>query len=156
MKRLLLLLALLVAPAFAPSTFAPTPALAQTASPNLNDQQVLASDPTFQNRVRESLVNYCANVVSVETITGTWTGTMPAFTHKLRVNYCASVLAAPDSFKQLFAIAAAANATIIGDATQGGTVPLTSANVAAQATKVLDGDLNNGVSAVLNPFLVAP
>lgn len=144
MKRLLV--ALLLWPALA---------LAQTASPNLNDQQVLSSDPTFQNRVRESLVNYCANVVSTETITGL-TGTMPFHLHQLRAVYCAQVLAAPDNFKGIFADAASANSTVIGDATQAGTVPLTSTNVAAQATKVLDADLNNAVSAVLNPFVGGP
>ena len=144
MKRLLFLL--LIWPALA---------LGQTASPNLNDQQVLSSDPTFQNRVRESLINYCANVVSTETITGL-TGTMPVHLHQLRVTYCALVLATPDSYKTIFADAAAANSTVIGDATQAGTVPLTSTNVAAQATKVLDTDLNNAVSAVLNPFVGGP
>lgn len=142
MKRALLALLL----------FWPALALGQTASPNLNDQQVLSSDPTFQNRVRESLLSFCSTV-SGETITGL-TGTMPTHLHLLRANFCNTVVMSPDNYKVLFADMAASNATVIGDATQAGTVPLTGTNVAAQATKVLDTDLNNAVAAVLNVFLV--
>lgn len=127
------------------------PAFAQTASPNLNDQQVLTTDPTFQNRARESSINYCNTVVSTESITAA-----SLHLHIQRVNLCAQIMSSPDTFKTLFADAAAANATVIGDATQAGSVPLTSANVAAQATKVLDTDLNNAVASSLNSFLTVP
>lgn len=144
MRKFLVLLSLLIA----------APAFAQTASPNLNDQQILSGDPTFQNRVRESLLSFCSTV-SGETITGL-TGTMPLALHLKRANLCQAVTLVPDSYKTLFADFAAANATVIGDATQAGTVPLTSTNVAAQATKVLDTDLNNAVASVLNVFLTVP
>lgn len=129
-------------------------ALAQTASPNLADQQTLAADPTFQNRVRQALIVYC-QVITSETVTGL-TGTVPISYHIKRANFCASIMAAPDSFKQLFSDAAAINATILNEATQNGTVPLTGTNVAAQAAKILDPDLNNAVSSMFNQFLTVP
>src|SRR5258706_6689549 len=92
-----------------------TVASAQTASPNLNDQQTLAADPTFQVRVRQSLVSTCASISS-EAITGL-SGTMPVALHLKRANYCSLILAAPDSFKQIFADAIAANSTVINEAT---------------------------------------
>jgi hypothetical protein len=129
-------------------------AIAQTASPNLNDQQVLAADPTFQNRIRESLISTCASISS-EAVTGL-SGSMPVALHLKRANYCSLILAAPDSFKQIFADAVATNTTVINDATQTGTVPLTSTNAAAQATKVLDADVANALSSVFNGFLSVP
>lgn len=128
---------------------------AQTASPNLNDQQLLASDPTYQNRVRESLISYCI-FIDGETVLNGLNGLSPFELHIKRVNYCAAVMGNPDNYKQIFAEASATNGTVIGDATQSGSVSLTSANVATQATKVLDPDLNNAVSSVFNTFLTVP
>lgn len=119
-----------------------------------NDSAVLSSDATFQNRVRQSLVSACVTV-STEAVTGL-TGSMPLDLHKRRVNFCALVLAAPDSFKTLFADTVAVNATVLNEATQNGTVAITSANVATQAALVLDNDMDAALSLDLNAFLILP
>jgi hypothetical protein len=57
----------------------------------------------------------------------------------------------------MFAQTAAANATVIADATGvSGATPLTAANVAAQAALIPDGDVNNAIAAAFNIFLSQP
>src|SRR6516164_9416900 len=103
--------------------------MAATPSPNYADQQLLASDPTFQNRVRQSLINACiANKGEATTV---------AF-HRERETYCVAVLNNPDQFKALTTMGVGAHPAGIGDGTLKGKVPLTSGNVATQATLVTD------------------
>lgn len=111
------------------------------------DSAVLASDPTFQNRVRESLVSACQNIA-----TEGWT---VAF-HRERAKFAAQVVASPDSFKTTFAVLCATDTNVLADATQGGTVALTSANVATQAALVTDAHLDAAISSEFNTFIVEP
>jgi hypothetical protein len=124
-----------------------------TASPNQADQTFLAADPTFQSRVRQSFLNYCVGSVLTENATTT-------VLHFKRVNFCSlvmSTIGGPDNYKLMFAQAAAANATVISDATVAGTVPITSSAIAiTQAAVIPDGDVNNAVSAAFNIFLSQP
>src|SRR5580692_11648523 len=103
--------------------------MAATPSPNYSDKQLLSSDPTFQNRVRESLLAACISIkneaVSV------------AF-HRERETFLIGVMSQPDVFKLLFAQTVATDANVIGDATVAGSVPLTAGNVATQAALVTD------------------
>jgi len=124
------------------------------AAASRNDSAVLSTDTTFQNRVRESLVATCFNISS-EAVTGL-SGTMPIALHLKRANYCQTVLASPDSFKQIFADAVATDANVLADATQAGTVALTSANVAAQAALATDAHIDTAVSSQFNGFLTVP
>lgn len=129
---------------------------AALAAASRNDSAVLSTDATFENRVRESVVATCFNISS-EAITGL-SGTMPIALHLKRANYCQTVLASPDSFKQIFADAVATDANVLADATQGGTVVLTSGpgNVATQAALVTDAHIDTAVSSQFNGFLTVP
>lgn len=118
-----------------------------TASPNYNDQQVLASDVTFQNRVRQSLIFYCETV-------GAEADTVPY--HRERSTYAVSVLNQPDSYKNIFAMVVAANGSVIGDATVAGATPLTTGNVAAQAALVTDPHIDAVVALAFNNFFRTP
>jgi len=121
---------------------------------SLSDSAILASEPTFENRVRESLVSTCISVSS-EAITGL-TGTMPIAVHLKRANYCVSVLAAPDSFKTLFSFSVATDASVLADATVNGTVVLTSGNVAAQAALATDAHIGSAISGQLPAYIGVP
>jgi hypothetical protein len=112
-----------------------------------SDQQFLAADPTFQNRVRQSLVAQCINIKS-EAVT-------VAF-HRERETYVAAVMNSPDSFKLIFAQAVAANASVIADATAAGTVVLSAANAAAQAALVTDVHIDTAISGDFNSFFRTP
>jgi hypothetical protein len=125
---------------------------AQTPSPNLNDQQVLATDPTFQARSVESFIGYCFGTVLGENHGVPY--------HPQRAVFCQTVLIAngtgTGSWKTVLAQVAAANATVLSDATATGGTPLTSGNVAAQQAVVADTDLNNAIAAAFNLFIGQP
>jgi hypothetical protein len=127
---------------------------AALAAASHNDSAVLSTDTTYQNRVKVALVAACVNI-SAEVITGL-TGATPIAVHLKRANYCATVLAAPDSFKVLFALTVATDANVLADATQGGTVALTAGNVAAQAALTTDPHLDAAVAGQLPAYLAVP
>lgn len=111
------------------------------------DSAVLLTDATFQNRIKESLEAAC-QAISTE-------GFSVAF-HRERQRFIAQVVAAPDTFKTLFATLAATDTNVLADATQGGTVALTTGNVAAQAALVTDAHLDAAISGEFNTFIVEP
>ena len=112
------------------------------------DQQFLAADPTFQNRVRQSLVAAC---IAVKTESPT---TVPF--HRERETFAVAVENQPDLFKLMISIGVATNAAVISDATQAGTVALTSANAAAQAALVTDAHIDTAISTNFNTFFRTP
>lgn len=112
-----------------------------------SDQQFLAGDATFQNRVRQSLITACQSIKS-EAVT-------VAF-HRERETFLVAVTNQPDLYKLIFAQAAATNASVIADATQAGTVVLTGANVAAQAALVTDAHIDTAISSDFNSFFRTP
>lgn len=134
-----LLLAALIA-------LAPIAAEAQAAASH-GDQAVLASDTTFQNRVRSSLVAACIAIANEG---------FSVVNHKKRADFCSQVLSAPDSFKTIFAVSVSTDAGVVGDATNGGTVALSSANAAAQAALVTDAHIDSAISSEFNAFLQLP
>jgi len=119
-----------------------------TPSPNYNDKQLLASDTTFQNRVRQAMMAGCTAVKNESP-------TNVPF-HRERETYVVGVMNQPDVFKLLFTYACASDANCIGDATVGGTVPLTSGNVATQAALVTDAHIDGALAANFNTFFRTP
>src|SRR4029077_2198746 len=99
--------------------------MAATPSPNYSDQQLLAADVTFQSRVRQALLKGCV-AIKAESPTA-----VPF--HREREAFAVGVANNPESYKVLLAQSIVSDANVIGDATVGGTVPLTSGNAAAQA-----------------------
>lgn len=122
--------------------------MAATPSPNYNDKQFLAADPTFQNRVRQSLLAACV-LAKLED-----PRTVPF--HRERETFIVAVVSQPDVYKVLFADAAASFTAVINDATLSGATPLTSANVAAQAALVQDSNIDAAVSSSFNMFFRTP
>lgn len=112
-----------------------------------SDQQFLAADAVFQNRVRQSLVAACISIKNE--------GNAIAF-HRERETYCVSVMNSPDTFKLIWAMAVAANASVIGDATVAGTVVLTAGNAAAQAALVTDAHIDTAIASDFNTFFRTP
>lgn len=122
--------------------------MAATPSPNFNDSQLLASDPTFQNRVRQSLIVQCLNAQVEDP------NTVPF--HRERETWAAAVMNSPDSYKETVACAVAGSLACVQDATVGGTVPLTSGNVAAQAALVTDQHINAAIVTGFNSYFRTP
>ena len=110
---------------------------------SLSDQAVLSTDPTFISRVRQSMIATCIAISSEAVSTGY---------HYARARFVVEVMNNPDSFKGLFAGSVATDASVIDDATQGGTVILTAANIAAQAARVTDAHITNAISGQFNSF----
>ena len=113
-----------------------------------SDQQFLAADSAFQNRVRQSLITAC-EAIKTESPT-----TVPF--HRERETFLVAVDNNPDSFKVMVSDAVAANAAVISDATAAGTVVLTSGNAAAQAALVTDAHIDAAISADFNSFFRTP
>lgn len=112
-----------------------------------NDQFTLSNDSGFRNRVRTSLVAACVAIYNE--------GWAVVF-HRERQSLAVQVLNAPDSYTNLFADSVSTDASVISDATQAGTVTLTTGNVAAQAALVTDAHIDAAVSSQFNCFVRAP
>jgi DNA-binding IclR family transcriptional regulator len=122
-------------------------ALPTAAQASHADQAVLSADPTFQGRVQESLVSSCISIANEG---------VAVANHKRRSDFCAAVLAAPASYKTLFAISVATDASVISDATVAGTIVLTAGNIAAQELLSTDAHIDAAISAEFNAFLILP
>jgi hypothetical protein len=110
----------------------------------LSDKGLLPTDATFQRRVQASMLTAAINISSDGLTTGI---------NIKRHAQVASIMTSPTLWMVLFAQAVAAeDATIISQATQSGSVALTTGNLAAQAAMVTDTAINNAVSAVFNSF----
>lgn len=121
------------------------------ATANLNDMATLATDVVFGNRVFMSMVQFCTTVVPSETISSS-----SVQLHVSRKNYAAQILNSPNTYKQLFVNAVAANSIVANEATAGGTlVGQTSTQIATTTLLCLDNDINNAVAASFNAFVAA-
>lgn len=119
----------------------------------LTDEYQLSLDGVFQNRVQAALIATCVAI-------GTENPTTTPF-HRERQNYAEQILNSGVAGNQAayvtqFSVAVATVTAVINDATQNGTVSVTSGNRATQAALVLDTDINNAVSAVFNTFIRLP
>lgn len=112
-----------------------------------SDMNILSGDAGFIGRVRASMI-----ATSIAITTEAWT---VAF-HRERQTYAVAILNQPDIFKALFANSVATDASVISDATQAGTVVLTSGNVAAQAALVTDAHIDAAISGQFNSFFRTP
>lgn len=115
-----------------------------------SDKYQLSQEPTFQNRVQASLVAACVSISNE--------GWAVVF-HRERSIFAAQVLLSPSgptNYVQLFSNAVSADANVIGDATQAGTVILTSANRAAQSALVTDPHIDTAIAAAFNSFIREP
>lgn len=112
-----------------------------------SDMYILSQEATFQNRVRASMI---AASISITTEADS------VSYHRERQTYAVAVINSPDTFKLLFANTAATDATVIGAATQAGTVVLTAGNVAAQQALVGDAAIDNAISGQFNSFFRRP
>ena len=122
--------------------------MAATPSPNYSDKQLLSGDPTFQNRVRQAMIAACINIKSESPTTVPF--------HRERETFIVGVMSQPDVFKVLFAQSVATDASVIGDATVGGTVPLTTGNVATQAALVTDPHIDTAIAGQFNAYFRTP
>lgn len=120
---------------------------------SFSDAAVLAGDPTFQSRVGAALFTYC-QVVGSE-------GYSVAF-HRERTNFVSQIFttnlnaqgANPWTFQ--FTNTVATDSTVLSDATQAGTVVLTTSNRAAQQALVTDTHISNAVSSQFNSYIREP
>lgn len=122
-------------------------AVSALAAASHSDSAVLSSDPSFQNRTRESLLAACISIANEG---------FAILNHKKRADFCAAVVLTPESYKVLFADMIATDTNVLADATQAGTVVLTTGNVATQAALVTDAHMDAAVSSEFNTFLVLP
>lgn len=112
---------------------------------SLSDQFFLGNDPQFQNRVKQAFIAACIAIQSEAPST--------AF-HYARSRYVGDVLqpSAIDTWKVLWSFSVATDTNCLSDATQAGTVVLTSGNAAAQAALVTDGHITAASSSQFNTF----
>jgi len=120
------------------------------ATANLNDMAVLATDPTFGNRVFAALIQFITVTISGETITAT-----NLAQHVARHAYGQQILnGPPENYKTRFVDAVASNQIVANDATTNGTlVGLTPTQVAVQALLSTDTDINNALASAFNAFI---
>lgn len=119
------------------------------ATANLTDMSILATDPTFQNRVAMALYEFCWNTVPGESISSSTLAQ-----HIARKQLSASVLNNPSLYNSKFVNVVAANQTVANDATAGGTlVGMTTAQIATAAAACTDTDINNAIAASFNGFI---
>lgn len=112
-----------------------------------SDMYILSQDATFQNRVRASMIAAAIAIKNESVAT--------AF-HRERETYAVAIMNQPDNYKPLFAGGAATDASVIGDATAGGTVALTTGNVATQQALCTDTHIDSAISSQFNVFFRTP
>jgi hypothetical protein len=109
------------------------------------DKVNLSAEPTFQNRVRQSMVT-AAIAISNEG----WSG---GLIHKLRRQQARAILNdSLDTMKVLYARGVATDASVISDATAAGTVAITGGNAATQQALATDAHIDNAVSGQFNSY----
>lgn len=110
---------------------------------SLNDQAILAANPLFINRVKQSMVATCVAI--------TTEGTTTAY-HYRRSSFANTVLNNPILYQTLFAYAVATDASVISDATSNGSTALTTGNIDIQQALVTDAHINSAISGQFNSF----
>lgn len=113
---------------------------------SLNDQAILAGSTLFKNRVLQSLVASCISITTEAVTVST------LLLHVRRAAFAHTVLNNQTTYQVPVAVAVATDVSVIGDATQAGTVVLTSGNVDAQQALVTDAHINAAISGQFNAF----
>ncbi len=122
--------------------------MAATPSPNYADKALLSADPIFIGRVRQAMIGSCISIMNEATKTTPYS--------RERETFGAACMNQPDSYKLLFAMSVATDATVIAAATSSGATPLTSGNVAAQAVLVPDSAIDTAIASQFNTFFRTP
>jgi len=104
---------------------------------SLADESLLATDATFQSRVRAAMLE-TALAVAFESPT--------TANHQNRLGYAVVCMNNPDGQKLFLAGTVATDASVISDATVVGTVVLILSNLAAQAALVTDAHIRTAVN----------
>lgn len=115
-----------------------------------SDSFQLSQDSTFQGRVQQALVAACISIANE--------GNTVAF-HRERARYVVQILSSTNALSAgmtLFTNSVSTDATCLSDATQAGTVVLTSGNRAAQAALVTDAHIDSAISSQFNAFILEP
>ncbi len=110
---------------------------------SFNDMALISTDSTFINRVASALWQACVSIANEAA----------ARDHPARKAYAAQILNNPNTYKPLFVNVVSVDTTVIADATQAGTVVITTGNVAAQAALATDAHMATAVSAAFNAFI---
>ena len=114
---------------------------------SLSDSNFLGVNQLFINRVQASLLAAAVAIFAEGTSVNN---------HRDRVQFIHTLLASPTNvanFSSLFALTVGTDATVIGQATQAGTVVLTAANAPAQQALVTDAAITAAVSGQFNAFV---
>jgi len=109
-----------------------------------SDQALIAADPAFQNRVRQSMV-----AASFAVYNEGWAVVF----HRARAQRCQQILNdSQDTLKVRYAMGVATDTSVIADATVGGTVVITTGNALAQAALVTDAHIDAAISSQFNCY----
>jgi hypothetical protein len=112
-----------------------------------NDSKVLGGDPTFQGRVQSSMLSSAVAISSEGPSVDN---------HSYRLTLVHQILATPtglDNYAKMFSLTVATDPTVLGAATQSGTVALTTGNVATQQALVTDAQIGAAISGQFNAFV---
>ena len=115
-----------------------------------NDSYQLAQDVVFQHRVQSSLLAAAISIANE--------GWAVPF-HRERSMYVSNFLSVKSTQTDmvlLFTNTVATDASVLADATVGGTIALTGANVAAQALLITDAHIDTAIAAQFNAFIREP
>jgi hypothetical protein len=120
------------------------------ATANLNDMSILATDPTFGNRVFMALMQFITVTIPSESITAA-----NVAQHVARHAYGQQILnGPPENYKTRFVDAVAVNQIVANGATNNGTlVGLTAAQIATQALLSTDTDITNAIRLAYNSYI---
>lgn len=114
---------------------------------SLNDSAILGANTAFIGRGQASLLAACVAIANEG---------IAVLNHPARLNFIHQTVANPTTLAnaaQEFALAVATDASVLADATQSGTVALTTANILAQQALVTDAHINSAVSGMFNTFV---
>lgn len=114
---------------------------------SLSDSNFLGVNLLFIARVQSALLAAAVNIFAEGTAVNN---------HRDRVTFIHQLLASPTNvanFSSLFALTVGTDVTVVGQATQAGTVVLSAANAAAQQALVTDAAINNAIAGQFNAFV---
>ncbi len=113
---------------------------------SFNDSAVLGANAAFVSRVQSALLSAAININSEG---------IAVVNHGPRIQLVHQVLQSPSNltnYATMFGLSVATDASVISDATQVGTVVLTTNNIAAQEALVTDTHITNAVSGQFNAY----
>jgi hypothetical protein len=112
---------------------------------SLNDSNILGTNTAFVGRVQSALLSACVSIFNEGNNNR----------HVFRVQLVHSVMSNPTAlanWANTFALAVCTDASVLADATQAGTVALTTSNVLAQQALVTDAHINSALSSMFDAF----